>query len=393
MRNFSALHPKLQEKAIILKAKCAAQGINILFGECVRTKVEQDALYAQGRTEAGSIITNAKGNTYSSQHQWGIAVDFYIDMDVDGDGAKSDDAFNNTTKLYDKVGAIAVNECGLGWGGNWTSFVDAPHVYLPDWGSTATKLKNEYGTPEKFMDTWQSNGEEAKEEVNEVTEYERTQFIMDVQKATGSAVDGKAGHETIKNTPTVSRTVNKNHPVVTALERRLKALGYYTGSIEADEGKTPAFGTGMEAAVNRYQVEVLGYKQGDGELTAGGKMWKSLLGMLVDEYDLKDFIRDVQKATGSEVDGKAGNKTIGNTPTVSRTINKNHPVVTALERRLKALGYYTGSIEADEGKTPAFGTGMEAAVNRYQVEVLGYKQGDGKITAEKKMWKSLLGML
>lgn len=280
MRDFLALHPELQEKATLLKAKCATHGINILFSECVRTKAEQDALYAKGRTEAGSIITNAKGNTYSSQHQWGIAVDFYIDMDVDGDGAKADDAFNNITKLFNKAGTIAVDECGLGWGGNWTSFVDLTHLYLPDWGSTATKLKNEYGTPEKFMDTWPSNGEEAKEEINVVTGYERTQFIMDVQAATGSEVDGKAGNETIKNTPTVSRTVNKYHPVVTALERRLKVLGYYTGSIEADQGKTPNFGAGMEAAVNKYQEKVLGYQKPDGKITAKNKMWKSLLGML-----------------------------------------------------------------------------------------------------------------
>ena len=102
---------------------------------------------------------------------------------------------------------------------------------------------------------------------------------------------------------------------------------------------------------------------------------------------------DVQAATGSKVDGKAGTETIGNTPTVSRTKNKHHKVVTALERRLKALGYYTGEIEADKGKTPTFGKGMEAAVNAYQKDVLKYQKTDGEITAKKKMWKSLLGMI
>lgn len=278
MRDFKALHPELQEKALSLKEKCAAQGISILFSECVRTKAEQDALYAQGRTKPGNIVTNSKGSTYSSQHQWGIAVDFYIDMDVDGDGAKADDAFNNSTRLFDKVGVIA-KECGLGWGGNWTSFVDKPHLYLPDWGSTATKLKQQYGTPEKFMTTWPKNGDVAADYINTKDEYTRTEFIMDVQAATGSKVDGKAGTETIGNTPTVSRTKNKNHPVVTALERRLKELGYYTGAIEADQGKTPIFGKGLEAAVNRYQEEVLGYDTPDGEVTAKMGMWKSLLGM------------------------------------------------------------------------------------------------------------------
>lgn len=278
MRDFKALHPELQEKATLLRKKCSEQGISILFSECVRTKAEQDALYAQGRTKPGNIVTNAKGSTYSSQHQWGIAVDFYIDMDVDGDGVKSDDAFNNTTKLFDKVGAIAVS-IGLGWGGNWKSLVDKPHIYLPDWGSTATKLKQQYGTPEKFMASWK-NGQTAIQEINKISEYARTEFILDVQKATGSKPDGKAGQETIGNTVTVSKSKNKNHEVVTALERRLKALGYYTGKIEADEGKTPCFGSGMEKAVNEYQKKVLGYQEPDGEITKKGKMWKSLLGMI-----------------------------------------------------------------------------------------------------------------
>lgn len=278
MREITALHPRLQIKAAQLKEECEKQGIYILFSECIRTVAEQDALYAQGRTTAGSIVTNAKGSTYSSQHQWGIAVDFYIDMDVDGDGDKKDDAFNNTTGLFERVGAIG-KSIGLGWGGDWTSFKDRPHFYLPDWGSTTKQLKAEYGTPEKFMASW-DNGGTAIETINTTAGYERTQFICDVQAVTGSKVDGKAGRETIGNTPTVSRTKNKNHSVVTPLERRLKALGYYTGAIEADEGKTPCFGKGMESAVNAYQKAVLGYKNPDGEITAKQRMWKSLLGMI-----------------------------------------------------------------------------------------------------------------
>lgn len=278
MRNITDLHPRLQAKAEQLREKCNEQGISIAYSECLRTVAEQDALYAQGRTALGNIVTNAKGSTYSSQHQWGIAIDFYLDMDVDGDGSKKDDAFNNSTGLFDRVGQIA-KSIGLGWGGDWTSIKDRPHLYLSDWGSTTTKLKAQYGTPEKFMASWENSGA-AIEKVNEVAGYERTQFIMDVQAATGSKVDGKAGNETIGNTVTVSRTKNKYHAVVTPLERRLKALGYYAGSIEADEGKTPCFGLGMEEAVNRYQKEVLGYRSLDGEITAGKKMWKSLLGMI-----------------------------------------------------------------------------------------------------------------
>ena len=271
MRDIKALHPRLQVKLEELQEKCSAQGITINISECLRTVAEQDALYAQGRTKAGNIVTNAKGSTYSSQHQWGIAADCYLDMDVDGDGQKADDAFNNSTGLFERVGAIAIS-IGLGWGGTWKSIKDRPHLYLPDWGSTTYELKNQYGSPQKFMATW-SNGGVAIDKMNEVKEYERTQFIMDVQAATGSKVDGKAGNETIGNTITVSATKNRKHKVVKAIQKRLNALGYDCGTADGIAG--PKF----TAAVNRYQKEVLGYKNPDGEITAKKKMWKSLLGM------------------------------------------------------------------------------------------------------------------
>lgn len=274
-RNISELHPRLQTKVALLKEECKKQGISILFSECLRTKAEQDALYAQGRTKPGNIVTNAKGSTYSSQHQWGIAIDFYINMDVDGDGNKKDDAFNNSTGLFERVGSIA-KSIGLGWGGDWKNFKDRPHLYLPDWGSTAAKLKQLYGTPEKFMQTWK----DGKITVSAVqaansespTGYERTQFIMDVQSATGSRVDGKAGSETIRNTVTVSASKNRKHLVVKPIQKRLNTLGYNCGTADGIAG--PKF----TAAVKSYQKDHGCVS--DGEITARKKTWKSLLGMI-----------------------------------------------------------------------------------------------------------------
>ena len=153
MRNVSQLHPELQKKVEQLKALCQQNGITIGISECVRTVAEQDALYAKGRSTGGSIVTNCRGTSYSSMHQWGVAFDFYLIVDVDGDGKTSDDAFNNATGLFDKVGKLG-QSIGLEWGGSWKSIKDKPHFQLPDWGSTATKLRNQYGTPEKFMASW-----------------------------------------------------------------------------------------------------------------------------------------------------------------------------------------------------------------------------------------------
>ena len=160
MRNVSQLHPELQKKVVKLQKECLKAGIKIKIGECFRTVAEQNALYAKGRTEPGNIVTNAKGSSYSSMHQWGVAFDFFLDMDVDKDGKTSDDAFNNATKLFNKVGAIG-KKLGLEWGGDWKSIKDLPHFQLPDWGSTTSKLKKMYGTPDKFKATWSAK-EEAK---------------------------------------------------------------------------------------------------------------------------------------------------------------------------------------------------------------------------------------
>ncbi|MGN0349901.1 MAG: M15 family metallopeptidase [Roseburia sp.] len=153
MRDIKQLHPELQKKIVQLQELCAANGIAIGISECLRTVAEQDALYAKGRTTGGSIVTNCKGSTYSSMHQWGVAFDFYLKVDVDGDGQWTDDIYNDASGLFGKVGKLG-QSIGLEWGGAWKSPVDKPHFQLPDWGSTASKLKQQYGAPDKFMATW-----------------------------------------------------------------------------------------------------------------------------------------------------------------------------------------------------------------------------------------------
>lgn len=145
MRDINQLHPELQLKIAELKILCEKAGLKIGIGECLRTVAEQDALYAQGRTRPGSRVTNARGSTYSSQHQWGVAFDFYRN---DGRGA-----FYDADGFFTKVGKLA-KSIGLGWGGDWKSPVDKPHLYLPQWGSTTGILRSVYGTPDKFFKTW-----------------------------------------------------------------------------------------------------------------------------------------------------------------------------------------------------------------------------------------------
>lgn len=141
----SKLHPWIDYKLSLLLSNCKKQGIFLIITEGFRTVAYQDELYAKGRTKPGNIVTNAKGSTYSSQHMWGIAFDI---------------AINDAKLLYDakttkKVAKIAKSsKVGLAWGGDWKSIVDTPHFYLKKWGSTTKKLKQQYGTPDKFKKTW-----------------------------------------------------------------------------------------------------------------------------------------------------------------------------------------------------------------------------------------------
>jgi peptidoglycan L-alanyl-D-glutamate endopeptidase CwlK len=144
-RDITKLHPNLQEKVKLLQEKCNQVGLKIGIGECVRTVAEQDKLYAQGRTAPGTKVTNAKGSTYSSMHQWGVAVDFYRN---DGTGA-----YNDKDGFFTKIGRIG-QSIGLEWGGAWITIKDKPHFQMPDWGSGPAKLKKQYGTPDKFMKNW-----------------------------------------------------------------------------------------------------------------------------------------------------------------------------------------------------------------------------------------------
>ena len=147
MREISKLHPRLQTKITEFQEKCKAHRLKIGIGECLRTAAEQDALYAQGRTKPGKKVTNSRGSSYSSMHQWGVAFDIYR---ADGKGAYYDkDGF------FAKAGAIG-ESIGLEWGGHWRSIVDTPHFQLPDWGSTPARLKKIYGRPAAFFAAWEA---------------------------------------------------------------------------------------------------------------------------------------------------------------------------------------------------------------------------------------------
>lgn len=93
-----------------------------------------------------------------------------------------------------------------------------------------------------------------------------------MQATIGAEVDGIAGPETISKTVTVSREVNDYHPVVAPIQRRLSALGY--AEVGTDDGEA---GVLFAKAVTHFQKD--NGCIADGELTAGMKTWRKILGM------------------------------------------------------------------------------------------------------------------
>lgn len=113
------VHPKLAAGVTRLIEELATQGLTVEVVQGLRTFAEQDALFAQGRTKKGQIVTNAKGG--QSNHNYGLAVD--LCPFVDGKPQWNDNLG------FVRIGAEAVKQ-GLEWGGSWKKFIDKPHVQL-----------------------------------------------------------------------------------------------------------------------------------------------------------------------------------------------------------------------------------------------------------------------
>lgn len=133
LERIALLHPKVRSEARDIYAEIcdALKGRAMCrFVFTLRTIAEQDALYAQGRTRPGKIVTNARGGM--SFHNYGLAIDIVLIVDSDGNGS-FDRAVWDTKTDFDGDGradwmeVVAIfKQHGWTWGGDW-KFVDPPH--------------------------------------------------------------------------------------------------------------------------------------------------------------------------------------------------------------------------------------------------------------------------
>ncbi len=110
-----ALHPRVRKvfKDFVEEAE-KTLNVTLRVTQGLRTVEEQDALYAQGRTKPGNVVTNARGG--SSFHNYGLAIDL---VEIKAGSA-------NWNFDYKKLKPIAL-KYGLEWGGDWKTIVDKPH--------------------------------------------------------------------------------------------------------------------------------------------------------------------------------------------------------------------------------------------------------------------------
>lgn len=135
----SGLHPVVLAAATALIERCYKRNIPILITQGLRTIAEQDALYAQGRTKPGAVVTNARGGY--SYHNYGLAVDFALLL-PNGSSVSWDmfrDGNNNLIADWQEVVQEA-KALGFEWGGEWASFKDYPHFQMT-FGLTLTQLR------------------------------------------------------------------------------------------------------------------------------------------------------------------------------------------------------------------------------------------------------------
>ncbi|WP_404276711.1 M15 family metallopeptidase [Exiguobacterium undae] len=103
----------------------AAEGLPIGVAHAFRTKQEQDALFAIGRTRPGKIVTYARGG--ASNHNFGVAVDLFF---YAAGGKRADFLAPPDPRLNRLVQAM--KRYKMQWGGDWGNFPDYPHFQLYD---------------------------------------------------------------------------------------------------------------------------------------------------------------------------------------------------------------------------------------------------------------------
>ena len=129
-RSLDDLRPEVRPLVDAFLAACAAATppIDVLVTCTLRSTAEQAALYAQGRSTPGHIVTDAPAGR--SAHNYGLALDV-VPM-VNG---KPD--WNGRDPVWQQLGVLG-QAAGLEWAGEpGFPFPEMPHFQHPQWRTLA----------------------------------------------------------------------------------------------------------------------------------------------------------------------------------------------------------------------------------------------------------------
>jgi peptidoglycan L-alanyl-D-glutamate endopeptidase CwlK len=130
-RSLDELVPPAKERVERFIALCDENGIDLLVTSTYRDHESQNALYAQGRTKVGKVVTNAQGG--QSYHNWRCAVDVVPLINGKPNWDSSD-------PVWARIGELG-EQAGLEWAGRWRTFKELAHFQYTG-GLTLTDLKN-----------------------------------------------------------------------------------------------------------------------------------------------------------------------------------------------------------------------------------------------------------
>lgn len=138
-QRIALLHPAVRQVATdFINAVESKLRIRLRITQSLRSIPEQDALYAQGRTTAGKIVTNAKGG--DSYHNYGLAWDV----------VEIENGLANWETNWLGISEIA-EEMGIEWGGNFKSIKDKPHFQM-SFGLSIAQLKAKLKKNQTYID-------------------------------------------------------------------------------------------------------------------------------------------------------------------------------------------------------------------------------------------------
>lgn len=119
-RNLDDLLLPVKIRALNLIHECKALGIDLLVTSTYRDFEAQDALYAQGRSAPGRIVTNARAGL--SFHNYRVALDVVpLRAGKPVWGTSGADG-----ELWERIGTLG-ESFGLEWAGRWSRFREFPH--------------------------------------------------------------------------------------------------------------------------------------------------------------------------------------------------------------------------------------------------------------------------